>query len=57
MIPAGTGKPREVMLTVTGEETYADGHKDRMRTRSLAVHEKTPGTGSGGEALSAHKFR
>ena len=57
MTPAGTGKVREVMLTVTGEETYTDGHKDRTRTRSRAVHEKIPGTGSGKEAMSAHKFR
>ena len=57
MTPAGTGKVREVMLTVTGEETYTDGHKDRTRTRSRAVHEKIPGTGSGNEAMSAHKFR
>lgn len=31
----------EVLLTVTGEETYADGHKDINRTRCRAVWESS----------------
>ena len=61
MTPAATGTVREVMLTVTGEETYADGHKDSMRTRSRAVYEKVfeeNGSGGAGEGTcAAHVFR
>ena len=61
MTPAVTGTVREVMLTVTGEETYADGHKDSMRTRSRAVYEKVfeeNGSGGAGEGTcAAHVFR
>ena len=60
MTPAVTGTVREVMLTVTGEETYADGHTDSMKTRSRAVHEKVfeaEGCGAGEEARIAHVFR
>ena len=47
MTPAGNGMETapgtrvqyDVLLTVTGEETYADGHMDRTRTVSRAVCE------------------
>ena len=39
MISEMTKGKTEVLLTITGEETYADGHKDRSRTRSRAVCE------------------
>ena len=38
---AGTGS--EVLLIVSGEETYADGHKDSTRTYSRAVYETGDG--------------
>ena len=37
----GTRAQYSVLLTVTGEETYADGHKDRTRTVSRAVCERS----------------
>ncbi|MBR3164746.1 MAG: DUF1934 domain-containing protein [Lachnospiraceae bacterium] len=51
------GKPGQfsVLLTVTGEETYADGHKDRARTVSLAACEKSGGACDVGDGANSDK--
>ena len=56
MTPAGSGSEREVLLTVTGEEIYGDGHKDSTRTCCRAVCEKSTG-GSGGPGSAVFTFR
>ena len=63
MTPSGIGtetvpvKPGQfsVRLTVTGENTYADGHKDRTRTVSRAVCVKSGGARDVGDGASGDK--
>ena len=59
MTPVATGTAREVMLTVTGEETYEDGHKDSVRTRFRAVCENVfegSGGGTDGNSRAGYVF-
>ena len=55
---AGSGIVTEVMLTVTGEQTYADGHKDTSVSRARASLERTDrGTGENEGAVHVLRYR
>lgn len=58
MTPAGTGSEKEVLLTVTGEMLYGDGHRDNTRTCCRAVFEKAfDGSGGPDSAVCTFRYR
>ena len=57
MTPAEIEAAVEVLLTVTGEETYSDGHKDSSRTRSRAVYERTVCGKTFGGTIHTFRYR